>query len=228
MRFSGVVEVAKSARVIVSLTEVTQVLTLMGLTLDDLHSAIEAGEVDRDSCNANNPPTDAGSRAHGTTVRVLRERKIPDGWAACNTRNFATVVSPSRDMEIAVASGDDKTADPECEPKTKNKKGELVAIGIERNRLQYQLPIELPRAERTKTRDAATIWILLRYRVEGTDIVRSELSVPFEMGDRGRVEKWGTRVILPELDLGNRGGTRAELDEQGEESIDIPVIRRSI
>lgn len=225
MRPMSVVELAEHGRVISSLVDVTEALRVMGLTVADVHLAIDAGEVDRDSCTANNPPTDAGGRSHGTTVRMLREVLIPREWAACDVRNFSTVVSPSLEMEIAVASGDDATGDPDREPRTKNKKGELVLLGIERNRGQGWLFKPAP-VDRTKVREAATTWILLRYRPEGKDFVRSELSLPISMGDDDRVEKWGTRIVLPDLALGG-GGRGFKRRDDADEDIDVAVVRKS-
>ncbi len=123
MTMMTVADVAASNQVFVSLIEVTAALTAMGLKLGDLHAAIDAGEVDRDSCTANNPPTDSGGRAHGTTVRVLRERHIPSGWAACDAQNFSTVVSPDESLEIAVASGDRCDRRPVARAKDKEQEG---------------------------------------------------------------------------------------------------------
>lgn len=227
MQFATVAEAAKWGRVISSPVEVQSVLHLMGVALDDLLDSVEEGEADRDLCTANNPPTDAGSRAHGTTVRALRERLIPKDWAACDVRNFSTVVSPNAEMEIAVASGDDATGDVGHEPKTKNSKGELVALGIERNRRQGKLPFALAPVTRQKVRDAQTVWILLRYRVPGQDAVRCELSVPMSMAQDGRVEGWGTRLILPELPLGGAGRGTKPGDAEATEVIDVAVVRRT-
>jgi hypothetical protein len=225
-RMQTVKDVVSCGAVIASLPEVTAALAAMDLTLKVLHRAMDAGEVDRDSCTANNPPTDGPSRAHGTTVRVLREQKIPDGWAACDDRNFCTVVSPDEEMEIAVASGDEATGNPEGFPRTKNAKGELVFLGIERNVRQFKL-IQLPPVARVQKRSAKTTWILLRYRRPDQDVLRSELSLPIGMGDDDRVEEWGTRIILPDLVLGGPGrGIRIPDVDVGQD-IDVNVVRRS-
>ncbi len=225
MPLTSVAEVVGWQNVISSPIEVAQALAAMGLTEEILHDAIEAGEIDRDACTANNPPTDAGGRSHGTTVRALRESLIPSGWAACNVRNFSTVVAPDVAMEIAVASGDDATGRPDRTPRTKNKKGELMSIGIERNIHQLSL-FELPPVARTNTRDARATLMLLRHRPAGSDVVRCELSVPMGMSDDDRVNEWGTRIILRDLVLDGRGGRLADYDAS-DDTIDVSVVRRS-
>lgn len=225
MGCTSVMELAAHGRVITGLAEVTDALYVMGVTIETLQKAMDAGEVDRNGCSANNPPTDAGSRAHGTTVRVLREEQIRLGWAACNKSNFATVVAPDLFMEIAVASGDDATGNPDREPRTKNKKGELVQLGVAKNLRQSILPLPgVARVQRTSRREALTTWILLRYRPEGRDEVRSELSLPISIGNDGRVNEWGTRIILPVFQVGG-GGSRAF--DPVYEKIDIAVVRKS-
>jgi hypothetical protein len=221
----SVAQVAGCGQVLVSLVEVTAALHAMGTNIDDLHKAIDAGEVDRDSCTANNPPTDPGSRAHGTTVRVLRELHIPRGWAACDAQNFSTVVAPDESMEIAVASGDEATGDSSRDPKTKNKKGELVLNGVQRNQRQLRL-FNLPPVKRVNQRISPMTWILLRYR--HGDLVRCELSLPLGLGDDDRVDELGTRIILPDLVLGGRVGLVPKDGEPGEgETVDVAVVRRS-
>jgi hypothetical protein len=226
MQFSKTAEVVGFGQVISSLVDVVDALYLMGLSIDELHRAIDAGEVDRDSCTANNPPTDAGSRAHGTTVRVLRETKIPHEWAACSLQNFSTVVSPDQSMEIAVATGDRATGNPDLTPKTKNKKGELVRIGIRKNIRQMAFPFVADTAGKKRKRTADVTWFLLRSRQD--DVVHCELSIPISLGDNGRVNEWGTRIILPDLVIGGRGGELRPIDSNADEAnVDVPVLRRS-
>jgi hypothetical protein len=228
-------DVARQGRVLVSLVEVTEALSVLGLTIDELHGSIDAGEVDRDACNHLNPPTDAGSRAHGTTVRVLREIKIPHGWTICDHQNFSTIISPDAAMEIAVASGDDATGDPDRIPRTKHPKGESFVLGVERN---AQLHLFKPPPVTREPRHIAPItWILLRHRQE--KIVRCELSIPTSLGDDERVNSdepndtkkqvnfEGTRIILPDLMLGPRGGgIKSRDDDPSTTKIDVTVLRR--
>ncbi len=214
---------AKWGRVLVSLVEVTEALAVLGLTIDGLHQAIDQGEYDRDQHSSQfNPPTDPGIRAHGTTVRALRETYVRKGWNFCDHQNFSTLVSSDSAMAIAIASGDEATGDPNRVPRTKHQKGESVVLGVERNR---QIPLfRLPPVIRMDRHTAAMTWILLRNR--RGQIVRCELSIPTSLGEDKRAIFEGTRIILPDLVLGPRGGVKSRDDEPVEPSIDVTVLRR--
>ena len=225
---TNVADVAKCGRIMVSDVEVRGALATMGLSAQELHQAIDAGEVDRDHCNEFNPPSDAEHRAHGTTTRVMREIYVPKGWTPCDWGNFSTIISPDGSIEIAVASGDSATGNPHYTPQTQWKKGERATLGIERNN-QLFLFDYLSLATDRNRHSAGTTWFLLRYRTERE--VQCELSIPTEsVADKPedlkkRVFFGGTRIILPILDIGPRGGIRPR-DEDEPSRIDVAVKRR--
>jgi hypothetical protein len=224
MPMTSIVDVVNRGEVLVSPVEITEALTIMGLTVNDLHGAIDAGETDRDSCNQFNPPTDAGNRAHGTVVRVLREIKVPQGWTFSDHHLFSTIVSPDRTLEVAVSSGDEGTGNSKCDPRSQYKKGERINIGVQQNRGQLLL-FQSQAVTRMDRSTAPTIWILLCHRWE--NIVRCELSIPTSLGRDNRVNFEGTRIILPELNLGPRGGgIRSRDNEPSDTKIDVTVLRR--
>jgi hypothetical protein len=216
MPMTNVADVAKCRRVLVTLVEVHEALHAMGLSIDELHQSIDAGEVDRDQCNELNPPTDGGIRAHGTTVRALREIYLPKGWSRADEKNFSTIASSDGAIEIAVASGDDATGNPGRIPLTKYTKGEAVVDGIERNKQMVLFEGPAPRTEGKIT------WFLLRHR--SGNIVHCELSMPTSLASDRRVIFGGTRIILPDFELDSRGGISGRDDEPSQ--IDVTVTRR--
>jgi hypothetical protein len=155
---------------------VSGVLALTGLTVGELHNAIDAGEIDRDSCNFFNPPSDAGLRAYGTCVRVIRETLIPKGWELANSRHFCTTISPDKAMQIAVGSGDFATGNPLLAPQTEHRKGDMMLAGVTVNQRQ----LSFPWGQDGQSGPSGPItWVLLRHR-DG-QVVRCELSIPTAM-----------------------------------------------
>jgi len=218
-----VADMADCGEVLVSLVEVTAALAAMGLTIDELRTAVDAGEVDRDSCNLFNPPSDAGNRAHGTTTRVLRETLIKKGWSFSNSRHFCTTISPDGSIEIVVGSGDLATGHPLLCPQTEHPKGDMMQAGVEVN--QRQLSFAFIAEKVADNLSCPITWVLLRHREN--QIVRCELSVPTSMALDDRVVFKGTRIILPQIDFDPSGGIRSIEDGSSDSSgVEVPVLRR--
>ncbi len=213
-------DVVNCGEVLASIVEVNEALTLMGLTVGELHAAIDAGEIDRDTCNFFNPPSDAGNRAHGTTTRLLRETLIPKGWSFSNSRHFCTTISPDRAIEIVVGSGDFATGNPLLAPQTEHPKGDMMLAGVTVN--QRQLSFLFSEQDAQSSPSGQITWVLLRHRHE--QIVRCELSIPTSMALDDRVVFKGTRIILPDLDLNPSGGVRSHDDAPS--GVEVPVLRR--
>jgi hypothetical protein len=214
-------DVVNCGEVLVSVIEVNEALTHMGLTVSELHGVIDAGEIDRDTCNFFNPPSDAENRAHGTSTRVLRETLIPKGWHYSNSRHFCTTISPDRAIEIVVGSGDFATGNPILTPQTEHPKGDMMLAGVSVNQRQLSFPFCNEEAPQSSLSGPIT-WVLLRHRHE--QIVRCELSIPTSMALDDRVVFKGTRIILPDLDLNPSGGVRSHDD--GPSGLEVPVLRR--
>lgn len=90
------------------------------------------------------------------------------------------------------------------------------------------LPPEL--TEDADEDDALVTWVLLyvHERADEHTRLRCELSLPSEIGARGRIDSWSERIILPALefpeDVIGLGGVD---DDEGPGAIDVPVERRS-
>lgn len=195
--------------------EVTDSLAELGLTSEIIEYSIRRGELARDSCTKNDPPSAPGFDAWSKSVRALRDSLIPKGWERDDTQNFSTVVSPNKEIAIAVATGDAGTGDVNSEPHTKYPKGEAAKSAVETNQL-YLFPQDKPKAEKKRA-----TWFLLKRRVG--DTVFSELSLPAVITEEGHIVKWAARIILNPIliDANFEVEDDSSLDE-----IDVPVFRR--
>lgn len=200
--------------------DVTNDLATLGVPYETLKEAILAGEYARNECTLNDPPNGPGFIAWDKTLRRLKERLVSEGW----TRNDYTVLRPDGRMVIAVATGDEATGDPDRTPKTKYPKGAATEIAVRRNREQLELfdqglnrkIIDSPRPDEMQT------WMLVRHRID--DTIFSELSLPFRLGDDGRVEDWGFRIILEPIAL---EPNPVPDQNEGGQTIEVKVNRRS-
>lgn len=201
---------------------VANALVELGLDFDTIRDAVLTGEIARDSCTANDPPSTPGYNAWSNTVRALREKLIPRGWERNDDFQLSTVVNPTGTLAIAVVTGDDGTGRADAEPKTKYPKGPATGAAVNRNRF---LPLfdewRPPVVEESGKKKQAT-WMLLRKRIK--DAVLVELSLPASMTDEGQVKGWLTRIIFDPITV---EPTIEVEDAPSGQPIDVPVRRRS-
>jgi hypothetical protein len=173
----------------------------MGLSAPIIQQAVIAGQLRRNSCTRNDPPSIPGMEAWRWTVRTLRELLIPLGWERSDAGNFSLVVNYKMGIAIAVNTGDDGTGDPLCIPRTKHPKGSKTAAAILKN--AEQLSFKFPGEEETDNIANAKLltWVLLVAREH--DRVLYELCLPISMKD-GKPVGWKERIIFPPLDLAPR------------------------
>jgi hypothetical protein len=210
------------------LIEVTDKLATLGLTVKILTDSILAGEAARDMCTANDPQTAGGYDAWARATKSLREQLTSQGWKRSDDGGLPVVVSPSGDLAVTVATGDENTGRPESSPRTKYAKGGTTILLVTRNRMQTDF-FGLNQEQVIVPDPACKTWFLLRIR--NGESVQAELSLPAAIGDDGRVEEWLERIILPTISLKPGGGiVGQDLPDSGDErgiEIDVPVRRRS-
>jgi len=202
--------------------EVSNALVALGrgLTVEILEEVIKRGEIARDSCTKNDPPSTPGLVAWSASVRSLRDLLIPHGWERNDDQNFSTVVSPDKDVAIAIATGNEGTGDETRESNTKYARGAATQAAIEENRFLNSL--FAPQSEETSKIRRAT-WVLLKRRARNGDTVYAELSLPAKMTKDGFVESWDTRIILEPILI----DPSVILEDDSTEEIDVPVIRKA-
>jgi hypothetical protein len=194
-------------------------LSKLGLTVTDLAEAVKIGYLGRSTCTDNDPPSLPGVILWGHTTRGLREQLMPKRWEKSDAGNYSTVISPDHTIAIVVATGDDGTGKASRSPKTSYPKGSATVAAVAVNRAQ----LDLFNANSTERQGGLMTWVLLVAHEAGYG-VRSELSLPFEIGDDFRIEAWRERIILPPLE--DDGGEAARRDAQPGPTFDVDVIRR--
>lgn len=161
-----------------------------------LTEALQAGYVGRNSRTANDAPNAAGFYQWNDTLRSLRENMASRGWSRNDDGNWPRTVHPDDRLAIAVSTGNQNTGRIDATPSTSRAKGPRTAYAVDVN--QTWLPGFEPKKPVVEEADYPT-WFLMFHR-EKLEL-RSELSLPIEMGDDGHVNAWRERIILPTLPL---------------------------
>lgn len=194
-------------RILDNVVEITNFLAELGLTQEVLTRAMIAGEAARDSCTANHPPSAPGYYAWSETTRVLREILAchPYEWTKNDDANFSTVVSPDRRVALTVDIGDERAGRRlSLPPKTKYTKGPVTrqAVTLNAIRLSMMQPDlfeSMSAPSEAGDIDGPLIWMLIRRR-DG-DTLFSELSLPDQVEESGRVVGWAARLIFEPIVL---------------------------
>lgn len=207
--------------------EVESRLLELGLSVDEVHSAIRNGELHRNGCTRNDPPCLSGILTWGKTVRGLRDTLIPKGWSSSNDSNLSVVLNPAGTLAIAVATGDNSTGNPRLTPETKYPKGPATAAAIEQNIVQLaqtSFPfIEKARAMPSQDPSVCT-WLLLISRKKNE--VCSELSLPRLITEEGHVVEWEERILLPPFPTDYEMGPLNYVEENAGDDIIVEISRR--
>jgi hypothetical protein len=171
-------------------------LASLGLTEVVLQNAAMQGYFARANCTLHHPPTFHGVAAWGETVRSLRDCLAPMGWKYCDKRNYSRSISPDGNIAIVVAAGDEATGMEEGSPCTKSPKGPTTVDALEVNRTnQLCIPgLEISEPVSEDEEMNPTTWIFLIHHA--SDEIRSELSLPVEQGNGGRISVWKKRILL--------------------------------
>jgi len=194
----------------------------LGVDEGTLRQAVEYGLRHAFSCTKHDPPNLPGIIAWGKGIRSLRDRLVPLGWTADNSRNYATVVGPDGKIAIAVAAADAGTGHTDATPTTRSTKGPATKSAVHRNQLSFADVVEaFPRPQETSEADQT--WLLLHYVDEEAEEIRSELSLPVHMDGNGYVDSWSERIIIGPIPHIPEPLADAEAGEE----IDVPVVRRS-
>lgn len=199
-------------------------LALLGLTVAQLHDAIEFGDGYRQECEPGLDPASLGGFMHwGKSVRRLRETLIPLKWRAASDGGLETVVSDDESIALAVCSGDEATGDPERTPQTRYPKGPSAIIAVLRNNNgqgTFKFDDRVLSAAQGARRNT---WMLLIFSTEHD--IRAELSLPRGLSTTGRkITSWFERIALPPI---VRDGKPIGPIADDEDDIDFDVKRRT-
>jgi hypothetical protein len=196
-------------------TEADGRLKKLGLTVEDLVSALQMGETARNSCTPNDPAALPGILAWGRVTRGLREVLAPKAWRREEIGGLSLVVSPNNSMAITVATGDSNTGWLLDSPRTKYPRGPATVMAVEQNQqLDFFMPNPPPKASPVAIR---ATWLLLFARAGKR--VNAELSLPAGVDDQGHVVEWAERILLPRFEV-----DEAQLpDDAADDELDIDV-----
>jgi hypothetical protein len=173
-----------------------QQLRDLGLDLEDVLKAVQAGGTARRTCTINDPKPFPGYLQWATIVRTLRERTAPRSWAARDLLNMPGVVSPDGAVAVIVVPGDAGTGT-KHDVRTCRRRGRATRVAVTSNQLTLQYEGFLVADEdATDVGGDVLTWMLLTYST-GNEI-RLELSLPDEIVD-GRVIHWKRRIPLPSV-----------------------------
>ena len=205
-------------------------LAALGITVDDLVSALTAGDAEARAWTEAAPPNMSGMARWGRTnesLRISLAKKSKD-WTYRNPRSLPLTMNEPIGVAIVGTSGDGGTGDPRWLPSTKYAKGVAVAEAVEKNEqlaLFSDVDAEVGKALGAvgATSNGVKTWIYL-YRVMPEGIL-SELSLPETISDDGYIDRWRERIIVPMYRFdGNVGTAAARPDDGG--AVTVTVERR--
>ena len=180
--------------------DVDTALGRLGLARAPLLRAVQAGYLARISRTPNDAPIAGGFYQWNETLRALREDLGLLGWQRSDDQGYSTVINPDRSLSLAVSSGDEATGQRWATPRTRRNKGPRTAEAVTGNAAQIELFPDLILVPASEERPGRLTRILLFNAGEG--VLRAELSLPVTMDERGHVELWKERIILPAQPLG--------------------------
>jgi hypothetical protein len=179
----------------------------LGLSETILRESLSAAYESSALLSENFPPMARGLWVWFSAHASLRDRVLPRGWAKDDARNFSTVVDPTGQYALAVATGNGHTGDKDRRPSTRHDKGAVTFDAVAGNR-QRQLADYVPEFGRVR-QDLATqeTWFLLHFqhhdKEADRDEIRAELSLPASIGTDGYIDEWRERIILERIPLGH-------------------------
>lgn len=192
-----------------------------GLTIQAITQAVLVGELHRDNCTPDDPPTLPGTLAWGKGTSALRAALVnkEHGWHRSNTSNFCLTINPDKTVAIVFATGERGTALDGLN--VKNPHGKCAKRAVDRNRQLALFDVGREEPDDDADADTAILWFLLVARIG--DQAQIELKLPGVFGAGGRVEEWDERIVIPTVTVGTPEPNPVEAD--GEE-IDIEIVRR--
>jgi hypothetical protein len=200
-------------------------LAELGLEEEPLQEVVRRGYLAFITCTPNHPRLIPGILAWGETVRALREYTLLLGWRRSDENNYSVVINPPGRIAIAVATGDDGTGCLNAFPSTKAPKGPSTIDAVNANQLRFDFmspDVAEAQPEPSQQSDDRVTWVLLIHRAQNE--VRCEISLPYSMGDDGRIDGWRERIILGALPL---DGELTDITPRVLPDITIDVKRRA-
>lgn len=198
----------------------------LGISLKLLERAIEEGFRAFSREGEDSPRTAAGYNAWSYILKQLRFDLRTSKWGKNHyTNGIDEIRSLSRDMSIAVNTGDENTGMALKTPRPKNQAGTALQTRIETNNLLFERnDITTP-----KPIDPYQTWILLFYIDEKAKEIRYELSLP-NIYEKNTIVGWSKRIICEPFDISSEPKVKLKLDTKQStetEEIDFEILRKN-
>jgi hypothetical protein len=195
----------------------------LGIDAERLGAALDAGDVAARQADRFSPVNGAGTLRWMETVRMLRQGLAADGWTPNDDRNSPRTIHPDGVRAVTPVSGTADTGLADGTPKTANPRGKASSRAVQINgQLEFSVTALLADMAAEKT-SAIETWFLLYYRAQN-DELRAELSLPVRISEKGVIDAWRERIILPTRTFG------AELsvprDAGGGDDVDFDIAAR--
>lgn len=193
---------------------------LFGLSPEMIQDVVMQGLLARSSCTPHHPRTYQGLAQWAETVRALRDKTAPLGWAKSDDNNFPLCLHPSGNITIAVYTGDRDTGMTGCTPSNRAVKGANTEQAVWVNQKQLSLFEELKEPQLDCDSTTRIMWVLL-YHVASNEI-RFELSLPQQISG-GKIRSWQERIVFPAIPLDQ---TDFAIEDEAGPEFDIHVERK--
>jgi hypothetical protein len=198
----------------------------LGVTTDELNSALLIGYGHAADCTEHEPASLPGTLVWGKGIGHLRDVKRAEGWTANHRSNFETVVHPSNSHCIAITAGTRETGLADGVPRTRTPRGPATKRAVVRN---AQLSLDEGRGifagtgEPVDDQDRET-WLLLHCLDRKAGVIRAELSSPLELKEK-QITAWRERILLEPVAFSTTA--KIEFEDIEDEPIDIVIQRKA-
>ena len=199
-------------------------LALLGLNVELLHSVLRRAEFAAANCTRHHPVTAPSLYRWCEATKEFRDLLVLEGWEARDHDGIARTMSPDGTFGVVIISGNEYTGDKYNTPSPKHARGSAGVRDVHDNHQLYLFQAPDVGAYQVGTAERPLTWYLL-HRVTPTHIF-AELSLPTEATDGGKIEGWRERIILPPIDLNEGESLRMGDSDDGEEDLDVPVVRK--
>lgn len=196
----------------------------LGINVDRLAAALDAGDIAARQADMFSPVTAAGMLRWLATVQVLRRGLADDGWTLNDDRNSPRVVDPFGKLAVVPVSGTADTGLAEGMPRTANPRGAASSRAVAINgQLEFSMTVAFRADMAAEKAGGIKTWFLLYYRGDD-DELRAELSLPVDITDKGFIDSWLERIILPTRTFG--ADLALPNDAGGDDGVDFTIAAR--
>lgn len=193
-------------------------LAEIGIPLEVLLQAVEAGYAAYISSTSFHPKTDAGFRAWSETVAATRQALKVNGWINIDKNNVPLSFNEDLNISIGVSSGDENTGTKNS-PCTKNPKGSVTKRIVGRN---FDLFDDFLSDEDDPIDNHVHYSLLYYFDIDRQE-ARFELSVPVSFSVGGYISKWSNRYIFDPVSFNDEISLSVDTSDSSED-IDFDIF----